>query len=50
MDITLSGGDLGGQVMHEDKEPALGDIIVYDDHQFRYEGNGFAVFIGMVKK
>ena len=47
MDITLSGGDLGGEIKHVDAEPALGTELVFDGYRYRYDGNGTATFSGM---
>ena len=51
MDVMLSGGDCGGEVLHLDEEPANGAILTKTSGDqvltYRYDGNGVAVFTGL---
>ena len=47
MDITFSGGDLGGNVYHADTEPAIGTLLTQSGFVYRYIGGGIAVYAGV---
>lgn len=48
MEVILSAGNAGGSVQIFEEPLIIGAVFDVGDEQYRYDGDGFAVYIGKV--